>query len=1101
METILDRLDHWTRRWPDKCLFTFQDATGREKARYRYGEFSERTRSLAGWLRNGCGLEQGDRALLVYPPGLEMIVAFFACLRVGAIPAPVFAPPAGGAVEGFEKLGFVAADCRPRVALSTSDYMASMRGPLEASHGVWREWPADIDWRATDAAGFDAGPSAQRDSPHPTMFLQYTSGSTGEPKGVIVTHRNVLHNAHAVLDHCPIGVSWLPQYHDMGLIGHHLFVVAMGGTNHGFSPFDFLRRPALWLQTISRERATVTAGPNFAYQYCLRSDKVTDADLQGVDLSSLRMMLNAAEPVRAETYYRFRERFAPYGLPAAAHVAGFGLAENTVAVSLGGRQTLAVNKQQLQHRRLRIERFGRRNNNQVELVSCGRPLRGIDVRIVDPGTSSDVGNGRIGEIWVAGESRCAGYWGRNGESHATFTARLMGNERAGPYLRTGDLGFLYEGELFVCGRVKDLIIIRGVNYYPQDIEAIAESAVPQLADGAPGRVAAFAVDEAGEERLVLAVEVRDPATPPDTNAIVRAIRGRYFIEPQTILFVPPRAIGKTTSGKIARRQTCERWLRGELPILARYDAAEPETRETEGLRGILDRIRQLYDLNGREHRTVAEIGIDSLTMVDLVLEIQKHLQRRGAGNLVDSVDAGFLQEQTIGRLFALVDELEDRSLDELDIFKFKLRQLQELHAAADASRMRRDIAPELPAASVVQAWQPPANVLLTGATGFFGPFLLAELLDRTPAAVSTIVRAADAEHARQRVAAALRRAGLWNDRRDAQLHERLHTVAGDLAQPALGLAKRDWEELAERADAILHNGAAVNYVHSYEELRAQNVGGTLELLRLASERTAIPFHLVSSTFIYGWTVKPVLLEEDDNAAMQGLDFGYAQSKWAAEQLVFAAARNGLPVRIYRPSLISASTGGVGSRDDIAMRLLAFMIKQGLAVDARNQVSFLPADVAAEHIVAILRQLPTDDRVLHLTADDYYNFADVTRLITECYGYAFCYRSIPEFVAEMNRRCTPDDLLYPLRVFLTRSHRRIEAMRDKRYDNRNYRQARRQAGTVLREPPLRETVAHMVNFLLRERLIPQPTAGAVAGGHSFPHDRGVAPLMGSLAAQP
>jgi acyl-CoA synthetase (AMP-forming)/AMP-acid ligase II len=281
-----------------------------------------------------------------------------------------------------------------------------------------------------------------------------------------LSHENVIHNARSTIDHTPIGVSWLPQYHDMGLIGSYLFPMIAGGTTYGFSPLDFLRRPLLWLQTISRVRATYASAPNFGFTYCLREDKISSKQLEDLDLSSLRVLINASEPVSADTYLRFKARFAPYGLRSQAYIAAYGLAENTLAVTHYGRRIVAVNKRLLQQGTLHIEHTQLAHNHNLRFVSCGRPLDGIYVRIVHLESHVTLGEKQVGEIWIAGKSTCQGYWQRPQLTQEIFR-NAVANDRKdhNAYLRTGDLGFMHEGELFICGRVKDLIIIRGVNYY------------------------------------------------------------------------------------------------------------------------------------------------------------------------------------------------------------------------------------------------------------------------------------------------------------------------------------------------------------------------------------------------------------------------------------------------------------------------------------------------------------------------------------------------------------------------------------------------------------------------------------------------------------
>jgi thioester reductase-like protein len=1078
--TLADCLTQRAAEQPDKTLFSFLDVDGKERDTYTYLAFQERTRHLAEHLAAREGLKRGDRVMLVYPPGLEVIVAFFACARIGVIPVPVYPPTPMNFESGLAKLAFVASDCGARAALTTRGFYRSYRLLLAKRKlsSPWRAAPGlpKLDWVTTDDVRGVASDSFA-DDPGEVLFLQYTSGSTSDPKGVVVSHRNVIVNGFATVDHAMVGVSWLPQYHDMGLIGYYLFPVVVGGQTFGFSPLDFLKRPALWLETISRVRSTYASSPNFGYEYCLRPDKLSDDELTGLDLSSVRVMMNAAEPVRSDTYERFFERFAPLGLRPGAHVAAFGLAENTLCVSNHGRHLVTVNKRLLQQRKLHVEPSQQRNVNQTRIVSCGAPLAGVGVRIVDPDTSIALRDEEIGEVWISGASVCAGYWNRPELTEAVFGAKVQGEPRDdNAYLRTGDLGFLHEGELYICGRIKDLIIIRGVNYYPQDIEKIVESASPRIRTGG---ACAFDVDDDGEA-LVVIIEVRTPNDLPDAREIARAIRTQYYIEPRTIAFVPPKTIAKTTSGKIARNLTRQRWLDGELAIIATHVsvADQQPAGDLSGLRERFQYIVELYNLTGHEEYTFAEIGIDSLTMVQLIEDIKGLLEEHGAGELVKHVDVKLLQRLTIAEFFALIDQFEKSSDQPVIALRYVLKKIQDEHETYERDCMRADAVLEASRIAISTA-DAVTNVLLTGATGFFGPFLLSSLLRRTPYTFYALTRATDPVHGLDRIRASLRRSRIWTPALDEELERRVHVVCGDVSRHNLGLKSEQWKSLTHRVQAVVHNAALVNYVMSYDALRPHNVDATRELLRFAATDVRKVFHLVSSTFIYGWTVKDVLWESDANSAMENLDFGYAQSKWVAEQLVHAAGKQGLDVRVYRPSLISASTGGVGSRDDIAVRLLAFMINHGVGVDAKNQVSFSPADIVADNIAAIVVQPGHAGRTFHATVDDYYNMQDVTRTITKNYGYSFAYYDIPRFVAEMNRRATKDDLIYPLLDFFNRSQAKLAAMQHKRYNNDGYRAARTRAVDGRPDPRLEETVTYLMDFMFREGIVRERADGGVA----------------------
>jgi len=1081
MPSILDALEHGATVHPDTCLYSFLDVEGRERDTYTYVAFNERTRQLAQHLRAQKGLTRGDRALLVYPPGLELIAAFIACARIGVIPVPVYPPTPMHFESGLTKLRTIAADCGAKAALTTRGFFGSYQLLLARRRisALFHSSPAlpALDWVTTDDVRGVAC-DGFRDDPDPVLFLQYTSGSTSEPKGVVVTHDNVLANCASTIDHPMIGVSWLPQYHDMGLIGYYLFPLIVGGTAYGFSPLDFLKRPALWLQTISRVRATYTSSPNFGYAYCLRKDKLADAELAGVDLSSLHVMMNAAEPVRADTFAAFTERFEPFGLRREAHVAAYGLAENTLAVSHRGKRILTVNKKMLQERTLHVETPRPLNNNQLRLVSCGRPLPGVRVEVVDPDASAPLTDGRIGELWVAGGSRCRGYFGRDALTRQVFDARLSLGDDGTAFLRTGDLGFRHEGELYVCGRIKDLIIIRGVNYYPQDIEAIVELATPGIR---PGCVAAFNADEAGEG-LVVVCGVKNPSDLPDPAAIARAIRAQYFVEPDVIALVPHKAVPKTTSGKLSRSRARRAYVDGALPVIASYAGAGGRDPEGE-LTGLKDRflyIVELYNLTGREEYTFAEIGIDSLTMVEILEDLKTLLVEHGAAALVDEVDVSLLQRLTIAEFFSLVDQFGRDAGPPMAALRYVLKRIRDEQGSFERDCMRADAAlSDMKAAARIDGTAPLSHVLLTGATGFFGPFLLNSLLRETPYVVHVLTRATDPVHGLDRIRASLRRSRLLTPEVEDRVERRVRVVCGDVARHNLGLKAAQWNHLTAEVQAVCHNAAAVNYVLGYDALRPHNVDGTRELLRFASTGAAKEFHLISSTFIFGWTAQGVLREDDGNDDMANLDFGYSQSKWVAERLVFEAEKQGLKVRVYRPSLISASSGGVGSRDDIFVRLLAFILTHGISVTARNQISLLPADVAADNIVAIFKQRETGQTTFHVTVDDYYNMIDVASVLSRDYGYAFRELPIPEFVAEMNRRSTRDDPIYPLLDFFNRSHAKLTAMQHKRYDNSGYRQARSLAEGGRPDPTLTDTIAHLVRFLVTEGMIPEPPRRNVA----------------------
>jgi thioester reductase domain len=559
------------------------------------------------------------------------------------------------------------------------------------------------------------------------------------------------------------------------------------------------------------------------------------------------------------------------------------------------------------------------------------------------------------------------------------------------------------------------------------------------------------------------VEVRKAKELPNPHTIFQAIQTHCNITPGTIVFVPARTIAKTTSGKIARNVTRQQWLDGKLRVIATH--VMPEEVAHTGSRQWFRHFLERYNLTGREQHTLAAIGMDSLATVSLLNDIEVVLKDHGLTDLPDEIDGNLLQRLTVAELFALLNHFEKPGGEQVAVFRSVLKKLRQEHDEFQRDRMRRD-ARLTPIDHVEVAEEPLTSVLLTGPTGFFGPFLLSSLLQHTPYTYYILTRASGNVHGMDRIRECLQRSHLWTPAIDEELKKRVHVVCGDIAQPDLGMSSHEWQALSVRVQAVIHNAALVNYVLNYDALRPHNVEGTRELLRFCSTGTRKEFHFISSTIIFGWTVKRELLETDNNDEMLNLDFGYAQSKWVAEQLVFAAEKQGLKTRVYRPSFITASAAGVASRDDIVIRLLAFMINEGIAVSAENQISFLPAEIVAGNIVALFKQRETTARTFHVTADSYYNLTDITRLITREYGYEFVYYDIPSFVAEMKLRCMPDNLLYPLLDFFSRSHQKIAAMQQKRYNNDHYRAARDASDISSSDPPLKDVVSNLMSYLAK-----------------------------------
>lgn len=1073
--SILDRLDSLAREHPHKLLYSYLDLNGREIESYTYASFLHRTKVIAGHLRRLHRFAARDRLLLAYPPGLEMICAFFGCVRAGLIPVPVYPPSSNGFQAAMHKMIHIAKDCQAAGVLTSQEYHGSLRTNLARSgvsaSGVDVDYISSLRWIVTEdfvemiSDETFAGASK-------LLFVQYTSGSTRDPRGVMVTHENILHNGPLVIPHDdPVVVSWLPQYHDMGLIGCYLYPALQGGTTYGFAPTDFIQRPALWFDTIRTYRATASTAPNFAYDYCLRAGRLSKESLENCDLSSLKSLMAAAEPVKPGTFTRFLQTFQPYGLKPECFYVGYGLAENTLAVSHIGRNIVSVNKNAIAMGKARMTTEVSEIGAATQIISCGTPLPGLAVRIVDPEKHLAQSPGHVGEIWVAGESKCLGYWNNPELTLKMFHARLVDDSPYDDgYLRTGDMGFFHDGELFVCGRGKDMIIVRGQNYYPQDIEDVVENASGLIRHNC---VAAFQIHEESEPALAVVAEVKNPKALPDPLKIAAAIRNYLNVEVALICFIAPKAIPRTSSGKIMRTRTRQMWRDGQFTVLSEF-SREKDTEASSGCtaQSPFDVLKARYNLTGTESYTLVEAGLDSLDMVAFMHEIKELLKDKGADMLARQVDISLVQRVSIAELFRLAEQLEQAPEEALDVLRQSLAAFREEQWAAEKVMMNNDrkLIFEPPAPALLPELPVLEKVLLTGGTGFIGPFLVKSLMEQTRAKIYVLVRASDERQGRQRLRAAMESMGPCAPGLMQMFEARVVPVCGDLGQAQLGLTQESWDCLANEIDTVFHNGATVNYLFNYDRMRDANVLGTNEVLRLAFEGRPKAFNYVSTTFVFGWAVKKVLYETDMNADMELLDFGYSQSKWVAEQVVMDARRRGLATRIFRPALVSPSVTGGGNNFDIAVRLVAFMVNHGIGVDALNQVSFVPADITANNIVAISTTPGTVNKTYHVVRDDYANMLDITDLITKATGRRFDIFGIRDFVPELIRRCRKEDLLYPLLDFLVGSVDNISAMEFKRYDNSSYQAARDASVWGQPDPSLEDTVNGILRFMRRKGII-------------------------------
>ena len=612
---------------PDQLVLSFLDADLQVLDAFTYRRLDRDARAIAAQLLDrGLG---GATVVLSFPAGLDFVTAFYGCLYAGSLAVPATLPLSR---RSQQRLAAILHDSGATCVLTTPGHVGDVEPHVAAAATA-------VDVVAADPRTPPAAPDSLPDpDPGQLALLQYTSGSTRSPRGVMVRHRDLAANLNALrrvfgTTGDSVGVSWLPVFHDMGLIAGVLLPVWQGYSTHLMAPTTFIREPLSWLRAISGYRVTHGGAPNFAYDAC--TDAAQDAEVGDLDLSSWRVAWNGAEPIRADTMHRFRNQFAPQGFRPESFAPGYGLAEATLVVSGNDGSRLAVE--------LTVDGSALHSGEVIvcgpadvgtkSLVGSGRTPVGIEERIVEPHTAGEVAPRTVGEIWIRSESIAKGYWDKPAETAETFDAYL--NTGEGPFLRTGDLGFTHDRELFVVGRIKDTILIRGVNYYPHDIEYSVAESHPALA---PAGGAVIGVEGSGQVDLVAIAEIRrelrDGFTDRDAAVVVDAIRRTVARDHQLalrrVVLLAPGGLPKTSSGKVQRGRSRDELAAQTLPVV--HDWVMPRHRsvavelgaESLAQPGVLERHllawlqRELSIADLTWHTPLTELGIDSLRGVELV---------------------------------------------------------------------------------------------------------------------------------------------------------------------------------------------------------------------------------------------------------------------------------------------------------------------------------------------------------------------------------------------------------------------------------------------------------------------------------------------------
>lgn len=949
--TLVEVLEEAAVRFADAPAHQFLATREAEPAVTTFRDLVRRSSWIAASIRDR--VAPGRPVLVVTPPSPEFLPALAACFRLGSPAVPLYPPRPGLEADGVAWISRVAGLCDAALVLAPVALV-----PLLREHRIARADGTPLEVVPLDAPT-EADPQWDRRSEDrpvvaetPALLL-FTSGSTGAPKGVVLTHGNLVGNIAEFVRGARLGsgdamVTWLPNGHIAGLYTR-LVGQFTGATTVEFPASLFLERPAFWPRTIARFGAAISAAPNFAYDLLA---SVPPAELAGVRLDRWRLAISGGEVVRPATFRALADTLGPCGFQPAALTPYYGLTE-----TLCSAVRLSPDPGQVRLSRAGLERHRAEDapadaTDALEFLGNGPALGSTRLAIVDPATRRGLAEDHVGEIWVGGAAVTPGYLHQEA-LNAEVVRAVRADGTDGTWFRTGDLGFLRAGTLYVTGRLKEMVIVRGKNYYPADLEHAALSA---LSGHGVAVCAAFGLDLRGEEQVALALELArgTDATSADPSALAALAQSGLVlvcgVACGAVVVVPFGSLPRTATGKVQRGRCRTLLESGQWkPVGAaasasasgpRPDASVPSPPLDPAIGPFVEWLRtEIATVTGRTPGSVdvslplPALGVDSLGMVRLLAAMEiRFAAGVGIGRMLS---AASVVELARGIHDGRSGSVRPEAVEPVDF-------AAELGAFADRLAGFR---------TLPRAQRPTRSVFLTGATGFLGAYLLRDLLHRSGTRVRCLVRGSDAADGRRRLLRKLETLPGWNP----DWASRLEVVHGSLELPGFGLGADAFRALAGDTDLVLHNGANVNFVAPYPLLRGVNVTSNLAVLELALAGGGLPVHYVSTTAVFNGPDRdrfPRLDEEVFLPDPATLFSGYAQTKWVGEALWRVAREAGLPVAVHRPGLVTgdASTG-VWHTDDFLCRLLKGCLQMGVFPDLGVGIDMVPVDVVSRGIVS------------------------------------------------------------------------------------------------------------------------------------------------------
>jgi len=867
-----------------------------------------------------------------------------------------------------------------------------------------------------------------------TAFIQYSSGSTNNPKGVVISYKNISENIKSILkniiptgiENCSISLlCWLPQYHDMGLVGNYLTGYILSIINkdnpvnlYYMSPMTFLSNSSKLIKYISDNNIDFICFPNFAFEIYNSNFNIDDYNNCNLNLSKIHI-LTGSEKIRINSLRTFINNFSNFGFTEQNIMPCYGLAEYTLMVS--------INKGLVLHD----------TDISVGKITCGSAEK---ILVINPHTKTICKDGESGEIWIAGVCKAIEYFKNEELTNELLKGKLTGDNLE--YLKTGDLGYIIDDYLYINGRIKELIIINGKNYYPEDIEDTLNKINPIR----KGNNCVVSVEEDNTEILVLFAELYTESSKLNFSLVKKEISKKHGIIPKYMFILPYDSLPKTSSGKIKRVLLKDLYLSKKLKFIEKLDDSSIDT--CVDISNIDQRIIKdfgflflEYDYNDNKGFKLSEVGVSSINISILYQKINLLVEKYSHNNINN------IKFSTAHCFNLTYEDLHDILLKLYNDEPFYIGgKNKDEHLSCTLRLMHKDIITlpdELPEFNKygLKLSDNNCNVFITGVTGFLGSFLLYELITRTTCKIYAHVRCKNKDHGYSRIIDILSKYKLLNKKIRDQLEKRLVIIQGDLEIPLLGLTQDVYDFLCETIDVIFHSGAGVNYIQPYEALRGSHVIATREIVLMCFNKKQKTLHHMSSSTTCGFfdaEKHPVLYESDINFTGDNINFGYGQGKWAAEMIVYNAIKLGLKCKIYRPSfLTSDSKNYVYHEQDIIIKLFELMLDHKKTFYGDYYLNCIPVDKASANIISLSLMEDFYSKIFHITTDLKKNLDNTEyqyNLLGNFFNIPIEFMNLNDFVKYINKTIKPDESFYPLLPFFNDNYESIAKTAGKIYDN-------------------------------------------------------------------